>query len=382
MDTIYYGYQGVLGETETHVSFRDLDSLADWLEEGAPPGELRVPYISTPIPYDENRRSMEVLRNYSLWEVRRGSPRFYEYGLLFPDGSAHGLDAGRSRLRPIQLEGTTLVQCKCYLGIDTFPQAIKDWKQPAIQAGLSEAAVRELNFVSNGRFGAFVSEWNEWLYRTPWYTKLFDRRLLEDRQGFESAFGISFEKLQRRRVFDYTYADILSGNDDTRWELYDGELVALDSPSDIHQEISAALVAQLYNYFSGEKGRVYHAPFDVRLFERVYDQVWEVRDVVQPDISVVCDESKLDKHGCKGAPDLIIEILSPSTQERDRFIKYELYQKAGVREYWVVDPSQQAVAVHTLEDGRYHSPVVYSAEAAVPVGVLENCTIDLTTVFP
>lgn len=178
-----------------------------------------------------------------------------------------------------------------------------------------------------------------------------------------------------------TYADMLEWDDTVRYELYDGEPVALASPSRTHQRISMDLSRQLSTYLLGKSCEVYHAPFDVRLFEQEGDPPENVDDVVQPDIFVVCDKSKIDERGCKGAPDLVIEILSPSTQLLDRTKKYWMYQKAGVKEYWVVNPWQRVVSVHTLEEG-YASPVVYSANAEIPVGVLENCTIDLTTVFP
>ena len=107
----------------------------------------------------------------------------------------------------------------------------------------------------------------------------------------------------------------------------------------------------------------------------------DVSTVVQPDISVVCDSSKTDGHGCKGAPDMVIEILSSSTAHYDRLVKFNLYQQAGVREYWIVDPAARIVQVHTLEDGAYHASVAYPSNASVPVGVLEGCNIDLSTVF-
>ena len=121
-------------------------------------------------------------------------------------------------------------------------------------------------------------------------------------------------------------------------------------PSRTHQEISGALFAQLYNFLDGKKCRVYAAPFAVRLFERDGEAPEDVDTMVEPDLSVVCDSNKLDKHGCKGAPDLVIEILSPSTRRHDRLIKIGLYQRAGVREYWIVDPENKAVQVF-LQDG-------------------------------
>ena len=103
--------------------------------------------------------------------------------------------------------------------------------------------------------------------------------------------------------------------------------------------------------------------------------------MVEPDITVVCDPAKLDDIGCRGAPDLVMEILSPSTQRHDRLTKFNLYQQAGVREYWIVDPVSRSVQVFLLEDGRYSAKDFGTAGETVRVNVLEDCVIDLTQVF-
>lgn len=180
----------------------------------------------------------------------------------------------------------------------------------------------------------------------------------------------------------YTYADLLEWEGDGRYELYDGRPRAMSSPSDIHQEISMALSAQLYNYLKGKQCKPYAAPFDVRLFAQQGDRPEDTDTVVQPDLMVVCDPEKVDRHGVRGAPDLVIEILSESTRQLDRLVKFSLYQRAGVREYWIVDPANRSVAVHTLEEGAYHGAAAYPFDAVVPVGVLEGCQIDLSAVFP
>ena len=104
--------------------------------------------------------------------------------------------------------------------------------------------------------------------------------------------------------------------------------------------------------------------------------------MVEPDISVVCDKSKLDQYGCKGAPDLVIEILSPSTRRRDRLVKWNLYQRAGVREYWLVNPEEQSVQVMLLDNGTLIPHEDYGREDAARVTVLDDCLIDLRKVFP
>lgn len=179
-----------------------------------------------------------------------------------------------------------------------------------------------------------------------------------------------------------TYADLLEWDDDVRYELYNGIPIALACPSNVHQQISVALSAQLYNYLRGKKCKVFTAPFDVRLFEEDNGHPEDVDIVVQPDLMVICDQNKVDRHGVQGAPDLIIEILSNSSRRLDRLIKFNLYQRAGVREYWIVDPSTRIVSVYTLKDGAYQTAAAYGADSSVRVGILNDCTIDLSTVFP
>lgn len=180
----------------------------------------------------------------------------------------------------------------------------------------------------------------------------------------------------------YTYADVLSWDDDVRYELYDGRPVALASPAPDHQRIFRGLFLQIGNYLNGKKCEVLSAPLDVRLFERDGDRPEDVRTVVQPDIMIVCDKNKIDSHGVHGAPDLVIEILSESNRRNDRLVKFRLYQKAGVREYWIVDPDARVVLVHLLDEGQYGSPEVYPVGTRVPVSIAEDLAIDLTQVFP
>ena len=180
----------------------------------------------------------------------------------------------------------------------------------------------------------------------------------------------------------YTYADLLVWDDGKRYELYDGELVALASPSDAHQEILTELLLQFGIFLRGKPCTVYPSPFDVRLFDTDDNQPEDSQNVLQPDLMVVCDKSKVDRHGVHGAPDLVIEILSPSTQERDWREKFALYQKAGVREYWICDPAGRFVAVHILRDGKYDAPIFYTPGAKVPVSLWEGFSVDLSSVFP
>ena len=180
----------------------------------------------------------------------------------------------------------------------------------------------------------------------------------------------------------YTFADVLTWDEGEHIEIINGEAFMMATPSSRHQEISMELARQLANFLEGKQCRVYPAPFGVRLFEREGDRPEDVNTMVEPDISVVCDRSKIDKHGCKGAPDLVIEILSPSTRRHDRLIKIGLYQRAGVREYWIVDPENKAVQVF-LQDGggslKIHED--YGREDVAKVNVLSGCFVELSKVF-
>ncbi|MDL2319490.1 Uma2 family endonuclease [Eubacteriales bacterium OttesenSCG-928-A19] len=182
---------------------------------------------------------------------------------------------------------------------------------------------------------------------------------------------------QQQRTGDgYTYADYITWNDGNRYELIDGEVYMMDAPKRVHQEISAEIFNQLYTHLKGKTCKAYYAPFDVRLNADTHDNT-----VVQPDLVVICDPSKLDDTGCKGAPDLIVEILSPSTMQRDQTLKFNLYLQAGVREYWMVYPDSGSVQVNLLEGDRY-AIHPYSASDAIPVSVLDGFAIDLSDVFP
>lgn len=180
----------------------------------------------------------------------------------------------------------------------------------------------------------------------------------------------------------YTYVDYLAWDENERIELLYGAPVLMAPPSRRHQEILTELTRQLANFLEGKKCRIYPAPFGVRLFEREGDGPEDVDTVVEPDLSLICDHSKLDDQGCKGAPDMVIEILSPSTQRHDRLTKLNLYQRAGVREYWIVNPEDRTVQVMLLDSKGYlriHED--YGQEDTAVVNVLEGCTIDLTKVF-
>ena len=180
-------------------------------------------------------------------------------------------------------------------------------------------------------------------------------------------------KLEER----YTYADYCSWPEDERWELIDGIAYALATPTWAHQRVSMAISSQLYGFLKDKPCQVFAAPLSVRLNADEADDT-----VVEPDILVVCDEKKLeDGKGVVGAPDFIVEILSPSTAKNDKRVKYRLYQQVGVKEYWIVDPDDKMLLAYVLREGKYTGSTYFEDDAAVPVEVLEGCTVNLGEVF-
>jgi Uma2 family endonuclease len=182
----------------------------------------------------------------------------------------------------------------------------------------------------------------------------------------------------------YTYADYLSWDNDVRCELIDGFVYALSAPRLKHAEITMNLASLVKWFIKRRKGKckIFHAPFDVRLSldgETADDKIYTV---VQPDICVVCDLSKLDERGCLGAPDLIVEVLSPSTSKRDLNDKFQLYEATGVREYWVVHPNDKTLNIFIRqENGLYDEGKVYEKTGKVPVHIFEELEIDLEELF-
>lgn len=174
----------------------------------------------------------------------------------------------------------------------------------------------------------------------------------------------------------YTYADYASWDDENRYELIDGEVHMMSAPSVSHQRTLTKLFLQLAKFLEGKSCEVFVAPFDVCLNALGDDDT----TVVQPDIVIICDRSILDKKRCNGAPDMVIEITSPSTSRHDRFTKLNKYLQTGVKEYWIVDPDDKLVTVHILENGKYVI-APYEGDETVSVNILDGCQITLTDVF-
>jgi Uma2 family endonuclease len=177
----------------------------------------------------------------------------------------------------------------------------------------------------------------------------------------------------------FTYADYKDWelNEGERFELIGGTACAMAAPNDFHQAILTELVRQMGNFFRGKPYKVRPAPYDVRLF---YAEDESDDTVVQPDISVICDEKKRGSEGCRGAPDLVVEILSPANFAEEMVRKFNLYMKAGVREYWIVAPKSKTVQAFVLQDGAYRG-TVYDSGAVLPSAVLEGLSITLSDVF-
>ena len=173
----------------------------------------------------------------------------------------------------------------------------------------------------------------------------------------------------------YTYADYVQWDDDVRRELIDGVRYVMAGPNRKHQEILGRLHLLFGIFLKGKHCKVYLSPFDVRLNSETLDDT-----VVQPDLIIICDQSILTDACCKGVPDMVIEILSPSTASYDKNLKFKTYLKAGIREYWIIDPKEETLAVNILNDGNYITHA-YTNEETVPVHVLDGFKISLLEVF-
>lgn len=180
----------------------------------------------------------------------------------------------------------------------------------------------------------------------------------------------------------YSYADYLTWPIDEVVELIKGIRFkkAAAAPKRIHQRVSVKLVSKLYHFLEGQKCQVYDAPFDVR-FPKGSKEDHKIHDVVQPDICVICDPEKLDDRGCIGAPDLIVEILSPGNSKTELKHKYSLYESHGVREYWIIHPENQNLLIYRLVDGRYITKGLLTSGDVVESTVLEGFTLDLEEFF-
>lgn len=153
----------------------------------------------------------------------------------------------------------------------------------------------------------------------------------------------------------YSYADYLTWLFEDRVELYKGKIFEIGaSPGTLHQKVSGNLIGNIWNTIKNSSFNMFAAPFDVRLLDQNKStKDSEVFTVVQPDLCVICDEEKIDERGAFGAPDLVIEILSPGNSKKEMKYKFDLYEEAGVLEYWIVNPADKTILIYILKDNRF-----------------------------
>jgi Uma2 family endonuclease len=182
----------------------------------------------------------------------------------------------------------------------------------------------------------------------------------------------------------YSYADYMSWRFDDALELIKGKITLMPpAPTVNHQRIESNLLVEIGGYLKGKKCDVFPAPFDVRLYDRRKSILAskDIKTVVQPDICVICKPELLDQQGCNGAPDWIIEILSPGNSKREMKIKYDLYQESGVTEYWLVYPSEHAIHQFVLDDQTYQLKQMYSDDDMAIPHLFPDLKINVTDIF-
>ncbi|MCU0288521.1 MAG: Uma2 family endonuclease [Acidobacteria bacterium] len=186
--------------------------------------------------------------------------------------------------------------------------------------------------------------------------------------------------LLRKTPGKFTYADYLSQPDNERWEIIDGQAYNIPLIPVSHQMLIIQLLPQ-FKIQLKDTCRVIPAPFTVRL-PLGNQKETDIENVVQPDMTIVCDAEKLDEKGCLGPPDMIIEILSPQSYRKDRKEKFSLYERSGVKEYWLISPDDKLLEVFCLDStGKYGRPSLYTETDMVSVSFIKNVTIDLNAVF-
>ena len=179
----------------------------------------------------------------------------------------------------------------------------------------------------------------------------------------------------------YTYADYLKWTFEDRLELIKGKIFKMTpAPNSIHQIISGGVFSEIYNHLKGKKCKVFSAPFDVRLSRSSVNDK-EIINVIQPDICVVCDLSKIDYKGCIGAPDIVVEILSPGNNKKELQNKYEVYEESGVLEYWIIHPQEKTFLKYTLTDDEFQPSKLITLGDEVTTPILPGFKLSLDELF-
>ncbi len=182
--------------------------------------------------------------------------------------------------------------------------------------------------------------------------------------------------------FTYTYADYLKWKFEERLELFRGKIFKLSAPNTRHQQISINIGTSFHSFLKSRKCQAFLAPFDVRLPVKNKKKDDEVTTVVQPDICIICDETKLDSRGCCGAPDLVVEILSPGNSKKEIRLKHELYEEAGVKEYWIVNPEEENIVVFILnEEEKLSGLKMYASGDTIQSIAVPGLNVNLTEIF-
>ena len=183
----------------------------------------------------------------------------------------------------------------------------------------------------------------------------------------------------------YSYADYLTWQFEQYVELIKGKIWKMSpAPRTKHQRVSLNLSGLFYNYLRATACKAFAAPFDVRLYDKKKSEKvnQDIFTVVQPDLCIICDKTKIDELGCLGAPDLIVEILSPGNSRKEMRVKYELYEESGVREYWVADPERQTVHVFGLNENEvFESKKIFVSDDVMHSFIFPDLLIDLNEIF-
>ncbi len=181
---------------------------------------------------------------------------------------------------------------------------------------------------------------------------------------------------------EYSYADYLKWKFEERVELIRGRTMKMTAPNRKHQDISRELMFCFTSFLKEKKCKAYNAPFDVRLPRKIKSTNEEIFTVVQPDVCIICDFTKLDDKDCIGAPDLVIEILSPGNSKKEIRLKYEVYEGAGVKEYWIINPVEENVAVLVLNvSGKFEGARLYATGDIIYSNTVPGLTVDLSDIF-
>jgi len=180
----------------------------------------------------------------------------------------------------------------------------------------------------------------------------------------------------------FTYADYLTWGNEERWELINGEAWDMSpAPATKHQKVSLALTLEMGSILKGKPCDLFVAPFDVRFVKDNQQDDQDIFITLQPDLSVICDKSKIDKKGCLGSPDLIVEILSPSTGYKDETQKLTIYEQYGVKEYWIVNPDRKTIQVFLHNGKDFDKPSYYKGNDVISSLVLKDFQISLDDIF-